>query len=257
MTCVTVFDNDGIPPSVHVVITVTPPTYAPEGNQFCWLVTLDAPVAGAPLTVNSALSGTEQAVHGYAAPSVVIPVGATQGYLCVQTTDDAIVEADLSLCLQVATSARITSVPAAQCVVVQDNDTLPAEVPEFMGGLCCTVEGPAGTTVQFNITFRAAGDVTQGTSCLPESVFGTWLFSGAASDYEVMSAIGDQNGHAPGAWYSMGANVPFRWTYTLPGSSGGRFVSTSFSIRRASDHVVVHGPVPIEMTQIGVNTECV
>jgi hypothetical protein len=112
--CVDVTDND-VGASVHEVTCVQPPVDAVEGTLFCWDFELDAPVSGTPLTVTSTLTGSEQAVHGYVAPSVVVPIGASSGTLCVQTTDDAIVEGLKQLCLTINTSSRITAVNDVDC----------------------------------------------------------------------------------------------------------------------------------------------
>ena len=113
-SCINVLDND-IAASVHEVTCVDPPVSAVEGTLFCWDFTLDAPVSGAPLTVTSTLSGSEQGVHGYAAPSVVVPIGQDSGTLCVQSIDDNNVEPTRQLCLTINTSSRITAVNDVPC----------------------------------------------------------------------------------------------------------------------------------------------
>ena len=112
--CINVLDND-IAASTHEVTCVTPPASGVEGTLFCWEFELDAPVAGTPLTVTATLSGSEQSVHNYAAPSVVVPVGESTGTLCVQTIDDNTVEPTRQLCLNINTSSRITAVTDAPC----------------------------------------------------------------------------------------------------------------------------------------------
>lgn len=113
-SCINVLDND-VAASVHEVTCVDPPAAAVEGTLMCWDFTLDAPVSGAPLTVTATLSGSEQGVHNYAAPSVVVPIGQDSGTLCVQTIDDNNVEPTRQLCLVINTSSRITAVNDVPC----------------------------------------------------------------------------------------------------------------------------------------------
>lgn len=113
-SCINVDDND-VAGSTHAITCVTPPVDAVEGTNVCWTFELDTPVAGAPLTVAGTLSGSEQTVHHYPNPSVVLPIGATSGQLCVQTTDDTTVEGVKQLCLTFATSARVLSVNDTPC----------------------------------------------------------------------------------------------------------------------------------------------
>ncbi len=113
--CVNVLDNDA-GASVHEVTCVTPPAQAVEGSLVCWEFELDAPVATAPLTVTGSLSGSEQGIHNYPAPSVVVPIGETTGSICVQTIDDNNVEPTRQLCLDINLSSRITAVNDVACV---------------------------------------------------------------------------------------------------------------------------------------------
>lgn len=113
-SCINVNDND-VAASIHTITCVTPPEDAIEGALVCWEFELDAPVTVSPLTVTGTLSGTEQDIHGYTNPSVIVPVGQSSGVLCVQTTDDVLVEGDKTLCLTFATSARVTSITDAPC----------------------------------------------------------------------------------------------------------------------------------------------
>lgn len=112
--CINVNDND-VAASVHTISCVNPPADAVEGSLVCWEFELDAPVTVSPLTVTGTLSGTEQDIHGYTNPSVIVPVGQSSGVLCVQTIDDVLVEGDKTLCLTFATSARVTSITDAPC----------------------------------------------------------------------------------------------------------------------------------------------
>ena len=70
---------------------------------------LERAVAGEPLVVETSLSGDEQGVHNYPAPSITIPVGQSTAVLCVQTNDDGIVEDVRELCLDIIDSDRLTA----------------------------------------------------------------------------------------------------------------------------------------------------
>jgi hypothetical protein len=114
--CLDVLDNDTpTGDSTHIVVCITQPANITEGQTVSWTVQLDSVVAGSDLVVTSTLSGSEQAIHGYPAPSVVIPIGASSGVLSVTTTDDTTVESSQQLCLTVNTSARITAVNNIPC----------------------------------------------------------------------------------------------------------------------------------------------
>jgi hypothetical protein len=126
--CATVIDNDvvGPQPSVHTIVSVVPTAASiTEGEQACWTVTLDGPVAEGALTINFGLSGSEQVVNGYTPPVLVLAEGATSGQVCVQTLDDAVVEPTLQLCLNALLSPRVTAAPAPVCINVLDNDVAP------------------------------------------------------------------------------------------------------------------------------------
>jgi hypothetical protein len=126
--CATVIDNDvvGPQPSVHTIVSVVPTAASiTEGEQACWTVTLDGPVAEGALTINFDLSGSEQVVNGYTPPVLVLADGATSGQVCVQTLDDAVVEPTLQLCLNALLSPRVTAAPAPVCINVLDNDVAP------------------------------------------------------------------------------------------------------------------------------------
>lgn len=128
---VDVADNDsaGGGDSVHTVASAAPVANPiTEGQQACWVIQLNAAVTGSPLVVNTTLSGGDHDAHGYAAPSVTIPVGQSSGQVCVTTTDDAAVDGPQDLCLTVNTGSRISAVPAPSCITVNDND---AAVPQL------------------------------------------------------------------------------------------------------------------------------
>lgn len=100
------------------------PLSAVEGSVFCWTVTLDRAVKGTQLVIQTELSGDEQTVHNYPAPTITIPVGQTSGQACVPTTDDVTLEPIRNLCLSVLGNSRFTTVGASSCVQVLDNDAV-------------------------------------------------------------------------------------------------------------------------------------
>lgn len=113
---INVLDNDSpTGDSTHTVTCISQPANITEGDSVSWTVQLDSLAAGSALVVTSTLSGTEQAIHSYPAPSVIIPIGQNFGVLTVTTTDDVTVESAQQLCLTVNTSARITAVNNIPC----------------------------------------------------------------------------------------------------------------------------------------------
>jgi hypothetical protein len=113
---INVLDNDSATgDSTHTVVCISQPANITEGDTVSWTVELDSLVAGSDLVVTSTLSGTEQTIHRYPAPSVVIPIGQDSGVLTVTTTDDVTVESSQQLCLTVNLSARITAVNNTPC----------------------------------------------------------------------------------------------------------------------------------------------
>jgi hypothetical protein len=121
--CATVLNND-FPSTHNVVSVVVTPLAANEGSQFCWTVTLNTPVAGAPLNIIGVLSGAEQAANSYPAPGVTIPIGSSSGQLCVTTLDNNVVDGDRQLCLQLLPNTRLVSIPAAVCATVIDDESI-------------------------------------------------------------------------------------------------------------------------------------
>ncbi len=112
--------------SVHT-LTMTPVlANILEGNDACWTLTLNAPVADAPLNVAFTLAGDEQAAHSYPAPSAIFGIGAQSVTVCVPTLDDAVAEPTRQLILQPIFAARLTgwTPPGNQIDTVQvlDND---------------------------------------------------------------------------------------------------------------------------------------
>lgn len=141
-----------------------------EGENACWLVTVTPAVSGANLPIDFTLSGTEQAIHNYAAPDLIIAIGQNSGVVCVPTTDDTNPEGTQQLCLNVVVSDRIPA-PVSSCVDVLDNDTiLPINIVNTPPGMvmpgedvCYEVElnypAPAGG---FPVTVTISGDVNEG-----------------------------------------------------------------------------------------------
>lgn len=112
--------------SVHTLTMAPVLANILEGNDACWTITLNAPVADAPLPIAFALAGDEQSIHNYSAPTTTIAIGAQSAAVCVATTDDAVDEPARLLILQPVFGARLTgwTPPGNQSNVIQvlDND---------------------------------------------------------------------------------------------------------------------------------------
>lgn len=112
--------------SVHTLAMAPILANIVEGQQACWALTLNAPVADAPLTLAFTLAGDEQAAHGYPAPTVTIEIGAKTAIVCVTTLDDAVAEPTRALILQPVFGPRLTGWTPAQpqhdTIQVIDND---------------------------------------------------------------------------------------------------------------------------------------
>lgn len=109
--------------STHTILSIVPvENPITEGEYARWTVTLNTVVAGSPLVINFTLSGDDYVRHGYAHPSVTIPVGQSSKVVKVKTIDDSAVDGTEDLCITANTSARVTSVPAVSCIDVEDND---------------------------------------------------------------------------------------------------------------------------------------
>lgn len=136
--------------STHVIESVVAlPASAPEGSEFCLIVTVTEPVVNAALNIPvSLLPVEEQALHNYTIPPfVVIAVGETEGSVCVTTTNDAIDEPDLSLVFHLDPTPRLPGYPGGNyAVTVTDNDATVILPPE--GGNTET-EGVTGAPVAF------------------------------------------------------------------------------------------------------------
>lgn len=258
MTCVTVFDNDAVPPSTHSILNFSAPGPNVEGTQFCWTVVLDVPVSGAPLTINSVLSGTEQAARNYAAPSVVIGIGQTTGQLCVQTFDDTDDEPDLALCMAIPAGGRITAGAAALCATVQDNDTvawLPDGSLRAFEGTCQAYDcaPPQPNLISAYLNLSPDGSVTSTMQAGPLS----W-FNGAAinpAEYEVQVNGALTNGPSPlNTWLNLGTARSFVRNIAC---SNNVMVNGNIQIRRISDlAIVVSQNYGGYQVVTGVNAQC-
>lgn len=135
--------------SVHTVSVTVEPLSGLGGDEFCWEVTLDSPVYGSDLTLESVLSGAEQDANSYVAPSLVIPIGETTGQLCVTTDPDAGGAPDRLLCLQLVASPRVPTVPAPVCALVQNPGVEPMLYNATLSALPAT--GDEGDTFTFTV----------------------------------------------------------------------------------------------------------
>jgi hypothetical protein len=133
--------------SVHT-LTISPVLASiNEGEDACWAVVLNAPVAGLPLTVAFTLAGDEQAIHGYPAPSATFALGETRATVCVPTIDDATDEPNRQLTLQPVFGSRLTgwTPPGNQIdtLLVIDNDGVGAHVYTIV-----SITPPASTIIE-------------------------------------------------------------------------------------------------------------
>jgi len=241
---ITVLDNDVADPgnSTHTVLSVVAaPLSAPEGTTFNWTVTVNAPVVGANLPLVSTLTGAEQGIHNYTAPTGVILIGATSGVLSVTTTDDLTREPTRNLALQLLTSPRITAVPAAASVDVLDNDPIP--MPQSISGIaagsggCFSSLDSVGVTVGFLID----GSIELTSSNGPGGSQYFWLPPGGLiSEYEIRcvdntatSPVRTISGSPRNTWLNASTYRPFTWTCDSSGLGALTFaVSATLEIRR-------------------------
>lgn len=240
--CATVVDDE-VPISNHDIVDVgvTPPEFGVEGTTFCWTVTLDDTVTGAPLTLVGILSGQEQTNQNYPNPSVVIPTGSSSGVMCVTTVDNAVVDGDRDLCLQVQAQPRLNVIPGPTCSLVIDNEVAPPVLP---GGLVesggCIVDDPStGLSTYFlnvasdgNLSERTSGggiNVTQWKS--PGQVSSNYevRFDGPATIFNVQVL-----GPARNTWFNLGTSRNFLWQVAGPGPKAAT-LSGTLRIRRVGD----------------------
>lgn len=153
--------------STHTVESVVAtPASAPEGSEFCLIVTLTEPVVNAALQIPvSLLPVDEQLVHNYVIPPfLVIDVGETVGFVCVETIDDGGDEPDMSLVFSLAPTPRLPGWPGGNyAVTVTDNDATTILPPEDGDAATVGYEGdPLGVTYgQFTTTIGAYPTLAQ------------------------------------------------------------------------------------------------
>jgi hypothetical protein len=237
---ITVQDNDEPTPDVstHTVITlVGAPPEAPEGTTFCWTATLSSPVTGADLLLVSTLSGDEQGIHNYAAPTVLILIGESSGQMCVATIDDPTREPTRVLTLGLLTSPRVTAVPAAVSVNVLDNDPIPEPLAfsgDDQGGDCLS----NAELIQVTADFRLDGVLSVQNNVNLGSLDFPWLPPGGlTAEYEVRcndtSAVGiTRTGSTRGVWLNAATLRQFVWTLGTTGVPATRILNATFSVRR-------------------------
>ena len=235
--CVTITDNDD-PNSVHTA-TISCEAVE-EGEDMCWTITLNAPVVGSPLNITGVLSGTEYTLHtayydGLGIPSVTIPVGETEGEICIQTLDDVDPEDVQQLCLTLGLTARLTEVtPITSCCNVTDNDT-PVSYPDdgyesSCGGdpICC-IGGTGQVRVETDGTWLWTVSCP---SSFDPNYSGTWA-AGTFDPADYEASISDAEGipigtHNGGGWYDIGVV----WNYASTGPLDDFFLLGTLSIRR-------------------------
>jgi hypothetical protein len=263
LCCVTI-ENDDPAESTHTISSLTCDGPVEEGGTLCWTITLNSNVTGSPLTVNSTLSGSEQAVHGYAAPSVVIPIGSNTGQLCVNTTDDAVIESTLSLCLAINSNPRISGTPsAAVCCNVTDNDAEFGQAFGDMGGGCCNEDGPSGGNMPtYTVTFDPSGTITESDSCsapvLHDPGWADGTFDPNDYDVRIIMTLGDPMGGPPnlGVWENLGSIQSFTFGGNTCAVTCTDVYAYNIQIALASDHGTVVASGSVGGIQLNRNNEC-
>lgn len=274
VSCIDVQDND-VAASVHTVVSVTPvASNITEGEQACWVVTLNTNVTTAALPITLNLTGSEQTAHGYAAPTGSIAVGSNNTTICVTTTDDAVVDGTTQLCATVATSARITAVPAASCIDVADNDTTGSVTPfGFASPIHLVASGGThDVSTRLNLTINPDGTwalerirTGNGTHSQPTPpVAGNWFAPttpgvGAGYELEIVNngVVIDQSGYdgtvfevTPGeATPSTGGYIPLSVARVVTAYTGHMTDGTS-------DHGIIYvtGSFTLHIRPVGGGT---
>ena len=117
--------------STHTIASITPASNPViEGQTACFNVVLNGPVTGSSLQLDFSLGGSDQIRNNYAAPSLVIPVGQSSGQVCVNTTDDLVVDGTEVLVITSVTNNRVTN-SANSSVDVLDNDDFGGSDPFY------------------------------------------------------------------------------------------------------------------------------
>lgn len=118
--------------STHTIASITPASNPViEGQTACFNVVLNGPVTGSSLQLDFSLGGSDQIRNNYAAPSLVIPVGQSSGQVCVNTTDDLVVDGTEVLVITSVTNNRVTN-SANSSVNVLDNDDSEPPAPQII-----------------------------------------------------------------------------------------------------------------------------
>lgn len=236
--CVTVQDS-GTEPTIYEVVSVTAVEgLIDAGDNACYDIVINPAVdsADAPLTITGVLSGTEQAAHGYPAPSGNIGSGGTTVQLCVTTidTENGLLQ---DLCLAVQGTSNIDPNGQSDCVDVQESSV---ESVSFSNqSLIAQQALPGATTVTCRYQVRAAGTVYKNGPPVT-TLLETWLLGGLNSDYEVrMSYVSGTAfaGSALNTW--LLANADRQWTMTRSGTEGENNGTGLIECRRVSDGVVL------------------
>lgn len=157
--------------AAYQLIGITPiATPIVEGQAACWRIEVAPVVAGSDLALNLTLSGSEQGLRGYPAPTgVVIPIGQSAVEVCVPTLDDEAVLGERDLCLHV--DAPQLQLGGQACVHILDDDGTPPSthtlqgVNVLPGGIV-----PEGTNVCFQVVLDRP--VTGAALTIPVSLSG-------------------------------------------------------------------------------------
>lgn len=256
-----------VPDSTHTILSlVVDPVSGVEGTEFCWTATLNAAVAGSPLTLAPVLSGSEQTAHSYSAPSIIIPVGSNSGTGCITTIDDNVGGADTQLCLAISPGGRITSGHAAVCATVTQHSPpggVIVDPPTFSGGtdgFCYAFVRPTEAGAEQYIRFKTDGTwVIRGTAPGHDVPFesGSWI-TGAfdASDYELrMTGTRIEETYTSGSpacgapYTSVSTPISFGWT-AITGPITFSADSYAAIVGLCSKNVIVTLNMTIEIREI-------
>lgn len=141
-----------------------------EGQSACWRIEVTPVVAGSDLPLTLTLSGSEQDLRGYPAPTgIVIPIGQTAVQVCVPTLDDETVLGERDLCLHV--QAPSLQAGGQACVHILDNDGAPPSTHTIEAINVFPGEtAPEGTNVCFQIVLN--GPVAGAALAIPVSLSG-------------------------------------------------------------------------------------
>jgi hypothetical protein len=155
-----------------------------EGQAACWRIEVTPVVSGSDLPLTLGLSGTEQDLRSYPAPTgIVIPIGQTTVQVCVPTLDDGTVLGARILCLHV--DAPHLQLGGSSCIDILDNDGAPPSTHTITTiNVSPGYTVPEGTNVCFEIVLNSL--VTGSPVTIPLSLSGD---EQAINNYTIVSPL--------------------------------------------------------------------